>query len=200
MGGCARVALVSMTVSASFGLAGCAAIDALKQYFPVVRYRELHGRTRSVARQRARGGPCNCAGENPKGGRQGTKEEDQRRRRVNCSGRRPLCFLQRNHRSPVPPRRQGRTKPRGNPRRPLRCDCGLPIPKRRRPEFFHAEIGHRRHGHARQEAFLAYAISFRRLGRPPQGRAIRRGQEGRPRARRPHKAARDRARRLAPAR
>ena len=30
MGGCARIALVSMTVSASFGLAGCAAIDALK--------------------------------------------------------------------------------------------------------------------------------------------------------------------------
>ena len=30
MGGCARVALVSMTVSASFGLAGCAAIDDLK--------------------------------------------------------------------------------------------------------------------------------------------------------------------------
>ena len=30
MGACARVALISMTVSASFGLAGCAAIDALK--------------------------------------------------------------------------------------------------------------------------------------------------------------------------
>ena len=30
MGACARVALVSMTVSASFGLAGCAAIDDLK--------------------------------------------------------------------------------------------------------------------------------------------------------------------------
>jgi hypothetical protein len=40
MGGCARVALVSMTVSASFGLAGCAAIDALKanisQWFDTV--------------------------------------------------------------------------------------------------------------------------------------------------------------------
>ena len=30
MGACARVALVSLTVSASFGLAGCAAIDDLK--------------------------------------------------------------------------------------------------------------------------------------------------------------------------
>ena len=30
MGACARVALISMTVSASFGLAGCAAIDDLK--------------------------------------------------------------------------------------------------------------------------------------------------------------------------
>ena len=42
MGGCARVALVSMTVSASFGLAGCAAIDALKasisQWFDTVNF------------------------------------------------------------------------------------------------------------------------------------------------------------------
>ena len=30
MGGCARVALVSLTLSAGFGLAGCAAIDDLK--------------------------------------------------------------------------------------------------------------------------------------------------------------------------
>jgi hypothetical protein len=30
LGGCARVALVSLTLSASFGLAGCAAIDDLK--------------------------------------------------------------------------------------------------------------------------------------------------------------------------
>jgi hypothetical protein len=47
--------------------------------------------------------------------------------------------LQRNHRSPIPPRRRGWTKPRGNSRRPLRCDCALPFPKRRRPEFFHVE-------------------------------------------------------------
>ena len=37
----------------------------------------------------------------------------------------------------------------------FRCDCGLPFPRRRRPEFFHAEIGYRRHERARQEAFLA---------------------------------------------
>ena len=30
LGGCARVALVSLTLSAGFGLAGCAAIDDLK--------------------------------------------------------------------------------------------------------------------------------------------------------------------------
>jgi hypothetical protein len=30
LGGCARVALVSLTLSASFGLAGCAAVDDLK--------------------------------------------------------------------------------------------------------------------------------------------------------------------------
>jgi len=55
------------------------------------------------------------------------------RRRVNCSGRRPLCFLQRNHRYPIPPRRQRRAKPRDSPRGRIRCDRGLPIPKRRHP-------------------------------------------------------------------
>jgi hypothetical protein len=39
----------------------------------------------------------------------------------------------------IPPRRRDRAKPMRNPRRPLQCDCGLPFPKRRRPEFFHAE-------------------------------------------------------------
>jgi hypothetical protein len=42
MGACARVALISMTVSASFGLAGCAAIDDLKatifQWFDTVNF------------------------------------------------------------------------------------------------------------------------------------------------------------------
>ena len=42
LGACARVALVSMTVSASFGLAGCAAIDDLKvsiiQWFNTVNF------------------------------------------------------------------------------------------------------------------------------------------------------------------
>ena len=42
MGACARVVLVSMTVSASFGLAGCAAIDDLKasisQWFYTVNF------------------------------------------------------------------------------------------------------------------------------------------------------------------
>ena len=42
MGACARVVLVSMTVSASFGLAGCAAIDDLKtsisQWFDTVNF------------------------------------------------------------------------------------------------------------------------------------------------------------------
>ena len=42
MGACARVMLISMTVSASFGLAGCAAIDDLKvsisQWFDTVNF------------------------------------------------------------------------------------------------------------------------------------------------------------------
>ena len=42
LGACARIALVSMTVSASFGLAGCAAINDLKvsifQWFDTVNF------------------------------------------------------------------------------------------------------------------------------------------------------------------
>ena len=56
-----------------------------------------------------------------------------KRPRVNCRGRRPLCFLQRNHRLRSSPRGQCRARPRDSPRGHLRCDRGLPIPKRRRP-------------------------------------------------------------------
>jgi hypothetical protein len=75
--------------------------------------------------------------------RQARRQVSRTNQRANCNGPRAFCFLQRNHRSPHPPRRRGRTKLRGNPRRPLRCDCALLFPKRRRREFFHAEIGHR---------------------------------------------------------
>jgi hypothetical protein len=44
-----------------------------------------------------------------------------------------VCFLQRNHRYPTPSKRQCRAKPRDSPRGRIRCDRGLPIPKRRHP-------------------------------------------------------------------
>ena len=75
MGGCARVALVSLTLSAGFGLAGCAAIDDLKvsifQWLDPVNFtgegEELLGYAPETR----------PAGGNPKAGRQGTKQEDQ---------------------------------------------------------------------------------------------------------------------------
>jgi hypothetical protein len=67
-----------MTVSASFGLAGCAAINDLKvsifQWFDTVNFT---GEGEVLPGKSARGGSCDRAGENPKTGRQGTKEEDQ---------------------------------------------------------------------------------------------------------------------------
>ena len=80
-----------------------------------------------------------------------------------CNGCRALCFLQRKHLSPHPPRRRGRTKLRGNPRRPLRCDCALLFPKRRRREFFHAEIGHRSYARSvrgRHRAYLCCRLAI----------------------------------------
>jgi hypothetical protein len=63
--------------------------------------------------------------------------------RANCNGRRPLlCFLQRNHRSRPPPRRQSRKAPRGNPRRLRRwCrrSCLVAGPKHRHPDVLHAD-------------------------------------------------------------
>ena len=88
------------------------------------------------------------------------------RRHVNYRIRRPLRFLPRNHRSPVPPGRQGRTKPRGNPRRPLLCDCALSILKRHRPEFFRAEIGP-------EHSSQTLPIKFK----SPEARAVKRETE-----------------------
>jgi len=139
MRACARVALVLMALSATFGLAGCAAIDELRD--TILRWVESeklpsgHG---AFADDLPDATPV-VPPEKP------AKKEASKRtnQRANCNGPRAFCFLQRNHRSPHPPRRRGRTKLRGNPRRPLRCDCALLFPKRRRREFFHAEIGHR---------------------------------------------------------
>ena len=142
MRACARVALVLMALSATFGLAGCAAVDELRD--TILRWVE------SEKLPSGRGAFADDLPDATPVVRKSLRRRRQTRsqgsttnQRANCNGRRALCFLQRNHRSPVPPGRQGRSKPRGNPRRPLLCDCALRFPKRRRREFFHAEIGHR---------------------------------------------------------
>ena len=143
MRACARVALVLMALAATLGLAGCAAIDELKD--TILRWFESENSRADVARLPTicQTRPlCSTGKACEEGGSKTSRKQDKSARKL--QRRRALCFLQRNHRSPIPPRRQGRTKLRGNPRRPLRCDCGLPFPKRRRREFFHAEIGHRK--------------------------------------------------------
>ena len=95
--------------------------------------------------------------------RQARRQGSRTNQHANCNGCRALCFLQRNHRSPHPPRRRGRTKLRGNPRRPLRCDCALLFPKRRRREFFHAEIGQRSYARSvrgRHRAYLCCRLAI----------------------------------------
>ena len=136
----ARVALVSIALSASFGIGGCAAIDDLKasisRWFDTANFPdEGVGLPGTAPESPVVVAPEKIAKASPKAPRR------KSRRHVNYRIRRPLRFLPRNHRSPVPPGRQGRTKPRGNPRRPLLCDCALSILKRHRPEFFRAEIG-----------------------------------------------------------
>ena len=78
MGACARVALISMTVSASFALAGCAAIDDLRasisRWFDTANFPGEGGVLPGNAPEAS---PVLPAGENPEGGEQGTKEEGQ---------------------------------------------------------------------------------------------------------------------------
>ena len=135
----ARVALVSIALSASFGIGGCAAIDDLKasisRWFDTANFPDEGVGLPGTAPESPLVAPEKIPKVSPR------HQRRKSRRHVNSRIRRPLCFLPRNHRSPVPPGRQGRTKPRGNPRRPLLCDCALSILKRHRPEFFRAEIG-----------------------------------------------------------
>ena len=79
--------------------------------------------------------------------------------------RRPQSVVLPPKKPPIPdsPERRGRTKLRGNPRRPLRCDCALLFPKRRRREFFHAEIGQRSYARSvrgRHRAYLCCRLAI----------------------------------------
>jgi len=96
MRACARVALASIAVSASFSLSGCAAIEELKETF-----------LRWVESQKLPSGRGVSADELPEATpvappEKTPKEASKRHpQRANCNGR-PLFFLQRNLRSPIP--------------------------------------------------------------------------------------------------
>ena len=62
MRACARVALASIAVSASFSLSGCAAIEEVKETF-LRRVPEAPERTRRLCRRVARSDSCGSAGE-----------------------------------------------------------------------------------------------------------------------------------------
>jgi hypothetical protein len=78
--------------------------------------------------------------EKPSKRRQASRQS-RSNQRANCNGRRPLCFLQRNHRSRIPLRRRGRKAPRANPRRlsRRRSGCLVAGPPPLHPDVFHAD-------------------------------------------------------------
>ena len=105
MRACSRVALVLMVLSASFGLAGCAAIDDLKfaiaQWFEV---REVLGRTRVLPdNDLPNATPMIPPDKIPKKA-QPSRQRRCPRQRVSCNGRRRSSF-KRNPQPPIPPRR-----------------------------------------------------------------------------------------------
>ena len=138
MRACARVALVLVALSTSFGLAGCAAIDELKETFLRWVESERLPSGPGLFATIARNDPCDSAGETvEKGGKQAVKSRSNQR--ANRHSRRSLRVRERNRPSRIPPRRRSRKAPRGNPRRLSlrRCDCAVPIPKHRHRDVFH---------------------------------------------------------------
>src|SRR5262245_42024687 len=108
-----RVALVLMVLSASFGLAGCAAIDELQEAFLRWVESEKLPSGRGLFADDLRDATPAIPPEKPskKVASQPSKKQ------VKSARSRPLRLLQRDRRSPIPPRRRGRKAPRGNPRR-----------------------------------------------------------------------------------
>jgi hypothetical protein len=145
MRACARVALVLMAVSASFGLAGCAAIDELKEAFlRWVESEKLPSGRGFFADDLPAATPV-IPPKKPSKKEASKPSKQVKSQRANCNGCRPLCFLQRNLRSRIPPRRRGRKAPRGNLRRLSlrRRGCLVAGPKHRPLDVFHAKIGNR---------------------------------------------------------
>jgi hypothetical protein len=142
MRACARVALVLMAVSASFGLAGCGSIDDLKD--AVFRWFDIGktpGGRGAFAEDLPDVAPMIPAKKpSRKEASKASKKKDNGL--AKCNGRRPL---RRNYRPPTRPRRQSRRASSRNPCRLSlrRRDCALSGPKHRQPVLFHAKISHR---------------------------------------------------------
>jgi hypothetical protein len=103
MRACARVALASIAVSASFSLSGCAAIEELKETFlRWVESQKLRSERGVSAHELPDATPAVPLEKTPK---QQSKRHPQPKQAARKRNGRPLCFLQRNRRSPIPPRR-----------------------------------------------------------------------------------------------
>jgi hypothetical protein len=146
MRACARVALVLMAVSASFGLAACGAIDdprdAVSRWFDV---------------GKPPGGPGGFFADHLPNAtpiippRKSLKNEASKASKTSKKKDKPASKVQRpqtaEQKLPTPTlsRRQSRKAPSRNPCRLSlrRRDCAPSGLNHRQPVFFHAEIGHR---------------------------------------------------------
>ena len=137
---CAQVALISASGSACFGLAGCAAIDELRDTF--LRWAE----SEKLPSERGVFAPDATPVVPPE--KPAKKEASRTSKKQDKSARKP----QRPQSVVLPPKKPSisRIPPRpadeneGQSAPPASSDCALLFRKRRRREFFHAEIGHRR--------------------------------------------------------
>jgi hypothetical protein len=139
---CSRVALVLMVLSASFCLAGCAAIDDLKfaiaQWFESATFPD--GRGVLPDNDLPNATPMISLEKIPK--QDATKPSEKMPKATRKLPRPQTVKLQKN-----PRLRFHRGGKAGRNRGAIRAACDVAIasliPKRRRPEFFHAEIGPR---------------------------------------------------------
>jgi hypothetical protein len=135
----ARIALVLMALCASFGLAGCAAIEE-EAFLRWVESEKLPPAGRGPFADDLPDATPVIPPEKPL--KKEASADKAGQIRPNCNGRRPLlCFLKRNQRSRPPPRRRSRKAPRVNPRRlrQSRRSCLVAGPKHRHPDVFHAD-------------------------------------------------------------
>jgi hypothetical protein len=137
----ARVALVSMGVPASLGLAGCAAIEELRDAF--LRWVESEKPPSGpgmIADDLPAATPRSSDGENAERAKQ-AGAHSRKIQRANRHSRRSLRFRERNRRSRIPRRRRSQKAPRGNPRRlPLhRRNCLVAFRQHRHRDSFRAD-------------------------------------------------------------